>query len=63
MTKLSNRKAGIFSSIIEESLIKVWLLEFGYCLEIEIWSLGFPACPGSGRGDYGEREHGSPEWG
>jgi hypothetical protein len=48
MTKISNRKAGIFSSIIEKSLIEVWLLGFGYCLEIEIWSLGFPACPGYG---------------
>jgi hypothetical protein len=46
MTKISNRKAGTFSSIIEKSLIEVWSLGFGYCLEIEIWSLGFPARPG-----------------
>jgi hypothetical protein len=46
MSKISNRKAGIFSAIIDKSLIEVWLLGFGYYLEIEIWSLGFPARPG-----------------
>jgi hypothetical protein len=42
MTKISNGKAGVFSPIIEKSLIEVWSLGFGYCLEIEIWSSGFP---------------------
>jgi hypothetical protein len=46
MTKISNRKGGLLSSIIEKSLIEVWLLGFGYRLDIEIWALGFPACPG-----------------
>jgi hypothetical protein len=50
VTQISNRKVGIFSSIINKSLIEVWLLGFGYCLEIEIWSLGFPARPGWGMG-------------
>jgi hypothetical protein len=41
MTKVSNRRAKIFFAIIEKSLIEIWSLEFGYCLDIEIWSLGF----------------------
>jgi hypothetical protein len=31
---------------IWEFAIGISPLGFGYCLEIEIWSLGFPACPG-----------------
>jgi hypothetical protein len=39
MTKISNRKAGVFSSIVDKSLIEVWLL--GYWDLVIVWKLRF----------------------